>query len=31
LFEICEKTRLIRLEYRQKARGAENECFKPCW
>jgi len=31
LFEICEKTRLIRLEYGQKARGAENECFKPCW
>lgn len=30
LFEICEKTRLIHLEYRQKARGAENQRFKPC-
>ena len=30
LFEICEKTRLIHLEYRQKARGAEKERFKPC-
>jgi len=30
LFEIGEKTRLIHLEYRQKARSAENQRFKPC-
>jgi hypothetical protein len=31
LFEICEKTRLIHLEYGQKARGAQNQYFKLCW
>jgi hypothetical protein len=31
LFEICEKTPLIHVEYGQKARGAENQCFKPRW
>jgi hypothetical protein len=31
LFEICEKTRLIHLEYGQKARAAQNQYFKLCW
>ena len=31
LFEICEKTRLIQLEYGQKVRAAENQYFKLCW
>jgi hypothetical protein len=31
LFEICEKTRLIHLEYGQKARTAQNQYFKLCW
>jgi hypothetical protein len=30
LFEICEKTRLIHLEYGQKARAAQNQYFKLC-
>jgi hypothetical protein len=31
LFEICEKTQLIHLEYGQKARTAQNQYFKLCW
>jgi hypothetical protein len=31
LFEICEKIRLIHLEYGQKTRAAQNQYFKLCW